>query len=214
MRQLYPETLVRRKPPRNLVVGDDYLFGGPTYDRVIKASYLNYFKNVIVSKDGIILKYLLPQKEFITCYSDDFKHYRFRYILHVLLRYRKHQADSAKNYLLIFDNYSGPKGFAHWLSDGLTRLVELSDELSNFTVLVPYYFKSEPLYQQTLSYFNIADIEYIDKTCYYKVPNLFVANHIAESGNYVPENVRKLRDFIWRKSNIVLTKGFGEKIYI
>jgi capsular polysaccharide biosynthesis protein len=113
---------------------------------------------------------------------------------------------------LIFDNYSGPKGFAHWLCDGLTRIAELNSSMNSYTVLLPEYFKKEPLYLESLSFFNITKIEYLKDDSLTKVPNLYVPSHICGTGNFNPANLKKLRDIILPqiKSGNLL----GEFIYI
>lgn len=163
---------------------------------------------------GVILKHFIPQEDFIICYDNDFKDYRWRYVAHTFLRYKSKTLSPSKKYLLVFDNYSGPKGFAHWLSDGLTRLAEVADIIGNYTILAPEYFKNEHIYLATLAHFNVKEIEFIPEGHFVKVKQLFAVSKIAHSGDFVPENVFKLRDFIWKKINVPATKGMGPRIYI
>lgn len=214
IKKIYPSALIKRKPPLNLQQGDDIYFGGPKYECLIPESNLCKFTDVLVTYNGVILDNFIPQKEFIICYENDFKKYWLKYVLSTIIRNKKKKLKKSKNYLLIFDNYSGPQGFAHWISDGLTRLVELDYQLSDYTILIPQYFNEEPLYGQILSCFNLKEVEVIPKDHYVKIKNLFVSNHIARTGDYLPHNVIKLRKHFWEKLEINNKKGFGEKIYI
>ena len=67
---------------------------------------------------------------------------------------------------------------------------------------------------ESLELFGITNIQVIEEGCKVKVPNLYVAQHIAPSGNFNPENVKKLRDFIWSKNKLDLKFSLGERIYI
>ena len=131
-----------------------------------------------------------------------------------LLKHKKIKLADDKPYLLIFDNYSGPSGIFHWFADGLTRLIEIKDIIKNYTALIPYYFLTEKIYKQTLDLFGVNNVSVIKENTYIKVKNLFVPDHIAESGNFHPENVDKLRTFIWDKIPGKANFSKGKRIYV
>lgn len=214
LKPLYNTSTIIRRPPCNLTKGEEIFFGGPSFTCLIPKSYIEELHNVIVTSQGIILKHFLPKKEYIIYYKHDFKNYWKRYLLHVFLKNKKQNIDPHKKYLLIFDNYSGPKGFAHWISDGLTRLVELNDDLKNYTVLVPEYFFKEAIYKDTLSLFDLREIQYIQEKHYVKTKKLFACRHIANTGDYRPLNINKLRNHIHSRINLIHPKVTNEKIYI
>jgi hypothetical protein len=83
IKQFYPSITIKRKPPINLQSGDDALFGGPDYTYQTSASNLRYYKNAIVTQNGVVLSNLIPLRKLIVCYDQDFKKYQYRYIAHV-----------------------------------------------------------------------------------------------------------------------------------
>lgn len=214
IRSLYPSQQVKRKAPCNLVQRDEKHFGGPAYLFTSQPSFLVKYKGCLVSNRGIIFKHGIPQKEFIVCYEEDFKAFKWRYTANMFWREKKINLPSDVSYLLIFDNYSGPGGFAHWISDGLTKLVELSTELQQCTLLAPYYFQTEPIYLQSLKCFDWKDIFFIPENAYVSVPNLLACTPITSSGDYLPQNVNKLRDRVWKHLDLNSFRGKGSLIYV
>ena len=198
LKLIYPGLTINRRAPVNLKQGDELFFGGSSFQSSLPASFLNYFQHVIVSDIGVIIKNFRLQKKLIVCYDEDFKKYAFRYLAKVLLRTKRIKSDKTKTYLLIFDNYSGPNGFFHWISDGLSKLIELKNELENYTLIVPEYFKNENIYIETLAFFNIKKLFYIKPDTSLKVEKLLVSDLIAPTGNFHPVNAIKLRDFMWQ----------------
>jgi hypothetical protein len=212
LKQLYPGSVIQRKSPLNLAEADKDCFGQYSYE--LPPVFLYSIPNVLVTDEGILLKYFRPLARFINCYRFDFIHYANRYFFHILLRKKKVSTDQKQKYLLGFDNYSGPQGFAHWISDGLTRLVELNEFFPDHTVLLPDYMQSDQMYVQSLACFNIPRVRYLPKGTYTRIKSLCVADFIADSGNYRPENVVKLRNWVWNKLEIHHTKGHGDLLYI
>lgn len=214
IRNLYPSLVVRRRPPKNLGPGEIQYFGGPGLSFTTPPSNFVFYKNAIVTHHGIILKNLRLQKDLIVSYEVDLKHYRWRFLAHVLLKLKKILLPEGNKYVLIFDNYSGPKGLAHWYSDSLTRLVEIKDDIKDHIALVPWYYQKNKFIAESLELFGITNVQVIEEGTKVKVPNLYVAQHIAPSGNFNHENVRKLRDFMWSKNKLGLKFSLGERIYI
>ena len=195
---IYPSFTIKRRAPLNLKPGDEKFFDGFTFQIHFPASFLNVYKNVIISDIGVILKKFRLIKKLIACYDEDFKNYAIRYTAKLLFKTPRLKADKSKTYLLIYDNYSGPNGFFHWIEDGLTKLIELKNELNNYTIIVPDYFKNENIYKETIAFFEIKNLFYIPKNKSLKVGKLLVSDFIAPTGNFHPENAAKLREFIWQ----------------
>ena len=194
IRAFYNTQTVSQKKPFNLKEGDLTFFGEANLK--VQPSALFFVSNSRVSPIGIIYKHFISIKSLIVCYDSDFKKYRLRYFIKHFIFSKKIKLNASKKYIIIFDNYSGPKGFAHWLCDGLTRMAEINAELKDYTVLIPEYFKREKLYLDTLSFFNIKDIEYLKENTITTVPNLFIPSPVAPTGIFIPENIKKLRNIV------------------
>jgi hypothetical protein len=214
VQKIYDALPVSNKPPANLKKRDEHLFGTPGMSYTVPESWLYRIRHAMVSDMGIIIKNWQPLKRFINCYEVDFSNYAFQYTLRTALKSKKINADPSKKYLLIFDNYSGPRGFFHWIADSLTRLVELRESLSDYTVLVPSYFKEEALYQETIALFDIREMEVIPSGCSMRVPELYVPDYIAPSGYFHPANLRKLREHVWQKVQVQEPGPSLQRVYI
>jgi hypothetical protein len=209
----YPETTVKRKLPVNIKPGDERLFGELSY--TINESRLVKFNNVLVTDLGIIIRKLSSANDFVVCYDSDFSKYEKRYILKVQLFYKKEKhGTTGEKFLLAFDNYSGPNGFFHWIADGLTKLIELQSELNEYTLLVPWYFKNQKQYIQTLNLFPHKKKYYISEKSAVQLKELYAPEFIAESGNFHPQNINKLRNYIWEKCEVRNNIKEPSRIYI
>lgn len=211
---LFEERLLQRKLPANFIEEDINLFAHEL-KRKNPASYLYAFKYVFLTSDGIIIKGFSPLKNFITGYLSDFKFYKNKYILKIFLT-KKCRILSAKNgpYILGFDNYCKGPGSAHWLSDGLTKLLELEQLLKTHTLILPEEYLDDAYKMDSLKIFGQINLLFIKSNEYFLIPNLKVASPLAPSGNHVPENVNRLRAKFWKKYNKDLVFSLGEKIYI
>lgn len=213
IKRLYSSETIKRRAPVNLKEGDAVFFGGTSFEYTLPQSSFMYIGKATVTSQGIIIKKFLPLRRFIVCYDIDFKNYYFRYILHILLKYRMQKLNKEGKYVVIFDNYSGPKGFYHWIADGLTRLVEIKDQLKDFTVLVPEYFKNESIYIDTLKLFDINHSYFIPEKTRVKMNHLYAIDFIAPSGNFNKQNFSKLQKLVWDKYQLENDHAI-ERIYI
>ncbi|MES2679853.1 MAG: glycosyltransferase family 61 protein [Bacteroidota bacterium] len=216
----YPSSVLHNSPPVNEAIKDTVLFKDNALIR-FPQSGLFLLKRVFVTDLGIIYKYFFSLKENIICYNSDFKNYRFRYLLKSFLTFKK-QSCSAGKYLIIFDNYSGPNGFAHWVSDGLTRLAEMNDSLEEYTLVVPAYFKGDNFYAESLKLFKVSAIHYLPQNSITFFKELYYPTHIGETGNFHPDNVQKLRNIVDAKvpadattpKNIYISRGKAKKRFV
>ncbi|WP_028981230.1 glycosyltransferase family 61 protein [Sporocytophaga myxococcoides] len=214
VRTIYYPACLKRAAPARMRAGDQDSFENLKFSTFNKSDLLR-FDNVLLTSNGVIFQNFKPYKALVNCFEQDFQKYWFRFLIKVLLLSKGRVLSGKEKYLLVYDNYSGPKGFFHWISDCLTRLVEIKDEINEYVVIVPFYFKNEQLYQETLSLFNIKRIEYIEEKEYFRISNMYSLNYIAPSGIFRPENVQKLRDHVWNKLEVKdLGSDKGEKIYI
>lgn len=210
VKQFYKQETIRKKIPLNLKKEDETCFGNMDYN--VPASGLYYVKNAKVTSIGIVYEWFMALKQFIICYEIDFKNYRFRYLLKAWLTFKKTKLSATENYLILFDNYSGPNGFAHWLCDGLPKLAELNNDLKAYTALFPWYFKDNHFYRDTLSFFNLNAVHYLEQDSLTTVPNLYIPSHLATTGNFNPKNIHRLREIILPQ--ISLPENRKEYIYI
>ncbi len=208
----YPSSSHHRKLPANLQPGDEDLFGDLNIH--LSESVLKKYSNVLVSDIGIIIKNLSVAREQIVCYDSDFINYEKKYIAKARLVYNKLKTDNNEKYFLAFDNYSGPNGFFHWFGDGMTRLVEMKEQLHDYTLLLPEYFKTQDIYRETLKHFDVKKVFYIPSNSCARVKNLYVASFIAPSGQFHPQNISKLSNFLLKQYNITADDSFPSLVYI
>jgi hypothetical protein len=145
---------------------------------------LFFVKDVVLTSDGIVLQ---RHRTFIKTLPHPV--FRFKYgVLYNLktrLFYREFKTDPAKNYLLLFDNWSWNNYF-HWIIDALCRaqLVEMHAR-SNYTILLPL---ASPKYlTETLKLYGYSDFVYLPERSKTKLPALSSMNYAAWSGQQHPE---------------------------
>jgi hypothetical protein len=196
----YNITVVKNHRPANFSENDSSLFVNDIQIS-LPQSGLYLLKNVFVTDLGIIYKNLKAVKENIVCYDADFKKYRFRYFLKSFFAFNKYKYNG-KKCIIIFDNYSGPNGFAHWICDGLTRLAEINDALGDYTIIAPTYFKSQKIYSESLNLFNVSKVHFLPEKSLTFFNELHFPTAIGDTGNFHPENVKKLKTIVERKINL------------
>lgn len=190
----YPATIIQHPLPANLKEHDKALFANDL-NIALPQSGLYQLPRAWVTDLGIVYTDFRLHKNNVVCYHADFRRYRWRYFFKALLTFRKLRFRGQKA-LLAFDNYSGPRGFAHWICDGLTRLAELNDELDQYTLIVPHYFRHENIYQDSLRLFNVNKIHYLEPRTATWFSKLYFPSHIGDTGNFHPENIRRLNSII------------------
>jgi hypothetical protein len=167
------------------------------------------FTNVNVSREGVIFKrgnnigLSFPHIVFRAEYG-------WRYLLKHYLTLKKKPAASSKTYILLHDFWSAGN-YYHWLIDSLPRLLSVKEELASdkFSLLLP----SDPpkFIVNTLKWFNISDITYINKGEYLYISELLLPYYLAGSGHIHPEKVSLVKSFFTKAINS--TVNF-EKIYV
>lgn len=210
IRQIYPSEVSQRKPPKNIQEAHLHYFQHE-FQHFIPESNLYFFKKVIVTKDGVIIKNFRIIKQFVINFSE-FKSYYLRYLLSTFLKNRKVKLNKGKNYLLLFDNYSGPEGISHWISDTMTRIFALNEVLKDFVVILPAYSKYG-VRAQSLKLFDFGPTYYIESGTYLEVKNLYAPSFIAPTGNFNAGNALAFRSFVLEKLNIVKLLA-NKRIYI
>lgn len=214
VRKIYDGVKRNRRPPENLGTGDDVYFGGAPFLYATNDCSLFEINEATVTNHGIIYERFSVLKRFIVCYESDFSRYRYKYFIRTFFLNRKSSLNQSKKFLIVFDNYSGPNGFFHWISDGLTKLVEINDILKDYTVIFPDYFRKENLYIETLSWFDFHDVVFIPDHSSYKIKKLNVMSHVAPTGVYLRENVLKLRSHVYQKLGLTKNTIPKRKIYV
>lgn len=164
-------------------------------------SSLFLLKNVFVTDYGVIYNQLSADKTNIICYDSDFKNYRFRYFVKAFLTFKKYRYKGSKC-IIVFDNYSGPNGFAHWICDGLTRLAEVKN-LHEYTLIVPAYFKEQKLYSDSLNLFGANRFYYLEPQSLTFFREVYFPSPVAETGNFRKENLMKLKALVTASSGII-----------
>ncbi|NVO02183.1 MAG: glycosyltransferase family 61 protein [Bacteroidetes bacterium] len=204
--QIYPSEIVKRKPPINIQEEHLHYFQHE-FQHFIPESNLFYLKKACVTKDGIIIKNLKILPQFVINFPE-LKTYYFRYLLSTFIKHKSVRLNKKRKYLLLFDNYSGPEGFSHWISDAMTRIFALNGMLKNYTAILPAYCKNG-FRAQSLKVFDFGSIYYIEPNTYVKVDNLYAPTFIAPTGNFNISNILGFRSFVLEKlkiSNKINTK--------
>ncbi len=196
----YKAGSVQNPLPANFREEDRALFQRDLEIRFPESS-LFLLKRVFVTDYGVIYNHLSVDKTNIICYESDFKNYRFRYFLKAFLSFKKYRYTGSKC-IIVFDNYSGPNGFAHWICDGLTRLAEVRN-LGDYTLIVPAYFKNQALYADSLSLFGATRFYYLEPQTLTFFREVYFPSPVAETGNFRKENIAKLKEVLSASAGIV-----------
>lgn len=207
---IYAETVARRKLPVNFHDEHLPLFEGEL-ERVIPATRLLKFENVLASPEGLLFKgtSILPESFAFPYHLDE---WRFRSVVkflatnYALRRRRKIERDA----LWITDYWS--TGYFHWLTDVLTRLFVVRDRLSDLLLVLPGTYQTREHVQSSLNVFGVTNVDFIGSEEVVECASLIMPSHTAPSGHFNEEAIRGVR-------NVLLSaygdaNGKDERLYI
>jgi hypothetical protein len=206
---IYDSEIVTRTPPKNFIKEDLCLFEHEFSHKTLQSFFASY-SNVIVTCHGIMISKFKFIKESIVGY-DEFKKYKWRYLLSVFLKSKKIDISEDSTVVLTFDRYS--IGYYHFMADCLPRLIESSQYYDKGVFVFPENFKSG-FFKEIIDSFNLKNIVYLPKDRYIKARNLIMPSPIAKSGNYNPENIKKLSDHLIRNFDLKQQVVDSDKIFI
>ncbi|MBA2846978.1 hypothetical protein HNP88_001162 [Methanococcus maripaludis] len=211
--QLVGTETVCRKKPINIQTGDEKLFAHE-YKKDIAAKNVEFFENIeVFGSRGFMKKgfYVLLSSYFQGINVGILLLMRAYIEMFVLLFQHKNEI-TCENAIYIVDNYS--LEFFHWFGDILQKLEALdSNELkSSYTIIIPKnnYF---PWVAETLKAYSIEPLvfEFDDII---KCKNIMAVPHVAPTGNYRPELIKKMQKRILNYYGLNLNTSGTKRIYI
>jgi|AntRauTorckE6833_2_1112554.scaffolds.fasta_scaffold26056_2 capsular polysaccharide biosynthesis protein len=105
--------------------------------------------------------------------------------------YEKPAESSDKNCFWITDNWS--HGYYHWIADSLPRIINNEEFVKGKTLLLPASLKGKEFVSESLRYFEIGEIKYIDSKHKTFVKNISILPHVAPSGVHDKDLLVQLR---------------------
>ena len=207
---IYAETVARRKLPVNFHDEHLSLFEGEL-ERVIPATRLLKFENVLASPEGLLFKgtSILPESFAFPYHLDE---WRFRSVVkflatnYALRRRRKIERDA----LWITDYWS--TGYFHWLTDVLTRLFVVRDRVGDLLLVLPGTYQKREHVQSSLKVFGVTNVDFIGSEEVVECASLIMPSHTAPSGHFNEEAIGGVRHVLL--SAYGDSNGKDERLYI
>jgi capsular polysaccharide biosynthesis protein len=178
--------LVRRKKPRNIKTEDLWFFTHELEKEFNDPQILD-LKNVLLdgqlyfekkTKNPLLLSY--NNKTFNTSLSQKIeKIINFQFCLKL------------RKYCIITDDWSN--GYFHWLMDCLPRLILLEEKGMVFSLILPDALKSNSYIYESLNLLGVNNFTFLKKDNLYYFKYLTFPVHLAPTGNYNDEIIKKLR---------------------
>ncbi len=208
---LYEKSLSKRALPVNLEQSDLKFFKHEL-SREIPATELLHLKNITVNSDGILFyrgkilpesfaspDYILPQTNHKTRLKSFIKN-------RLLGNYEKINSET----IWITDDWS--KGYFHWMTDALPRLLAVRQKLNGATLLLPGAYRNEKFVIPSLKPLFDGDIEFVDKNT--RCKTLYLPMQTAPTGNYNENIINGLRSIFTDYGKEIKSDLESERIYI
>lgn len=194
--------------PVNLKEKDRWLFQTHvnTYLHEIK---IYSGKNVLLLPEHILMKKQKIWREELTNHYLKNKTYVIKRLIKAFLR---GTIKLKGKYVLITDDWSA--SYFHWTADALQRLYLIKDEMKEYTLLIPEYFKKYSYITESLSMFN-ARVHFFPTDKNLRIEELLVPSPAGGSGIFNYEVIRGLSCYLkdHKKINEQQTPAY-HKIYI
>jgi capsular polysaccharide biosynthesis protein len=97
-----------------------------------------------------------------------------------------------RKYFIITDDWS--KGYFHWLMDCLPRLMLLDEKRIKLSLILPAHLKDEEYISESLHLLGIKNFTFVTGNNWYYFKCLTFPVHLAPSGNYNDDIMKKLRN--------------------
>jgi capsular polysaccharide biosynthesis protein len=179
-----------RNMPVNLIESDNHLFE----HEFIKYYYDPFFKvltNCFMTNQLLVIKnfrILTDNKYFSTNVQIQSRRIRFKIIIRSL--FKKQKISFAC--ILAIDNWS--KGYFHWMTDVLPKLISLPEKYRSHVLLLPKEYEDLAFVPHSLQRLNFDKIYYFEKDEIIKANELIIPGIMAETGNYNDRMMSVLRE--------------------
>ncbi len=210
--EIYPERVSKRKLPVNFDEDHLKLFG-LDLERTIPASQLVRLKNVRVSREGIFFKgtKILPESFAFPWLVEEWKTRTILKVLTANYLFRKRRRID-KEILWITDYWS--TGYFHWLTDALTRLFAVRNQLSNHVLILPAGYEKRDFVTSSLRAFGANDVSFIGENDTLECRSVLMATHTAPSGHFNDEAISGVRNVLLSAFGDADYQGPGERLFI
>lgn len=177
--------------PHNFKIQDKQLFHDEHHygDYLTSREEIFELHDVAVSYKGVVSKNL---KTFVPAFTHPvFRNtFGWLYLISQKIFFKKNSGDTNCKYLLLYDHWS-MNNYFHWIADSLSRLYIIRENIDDYTMLLP---DNPPKFiLDSLLFFKIKKIKFIEKDEYLFVSSLYIQNYAAGSGHQNPEILKGLR---------------------
>lgn len=219
---LYPKETIYRTPPKNLHLGEEYLFKHE-YECNVSDCFSYLYSDAVVNSRGHAIHYTESISQVIPqCITEEVVSKKF--IVKTFLENMKSTEHSKIPKAILFTD-TNAHGYFHWIIDALPKLTSIRNLLkSDFIVLLPEKYYT-PFVDDSLSVLKIAksQIFLIKKNTKVLIEQLWVMGHPAQpagTGNYRPKQLKAFQKHIKEYYKIpkdakdLFLNEYGNKIYI
>ena len=194
--------VVARHPPESLRSGEEESFRHE-FNKQFAPVKLHKFRDALVTAEGFVLKNgsVLPVNQVTPVHR---KQFGWRYYLAQRIRKKQVRLDPFNRYALCYNYWSNV--YFHWICDTLPRMHHLQTFDPSIVFLVPEE-KYAGYARQSMEALGISRIEVIPKGCTALVPELFVLDHLAPTGNFHPPTMLTIRERLIKSPGVPGHRG-------
>jgi hypothetical protein len=189
---LLPQIESHHQLPVNFNEGDRELFAD-ALSKVIPPVNLLTLSNVGISPDGFLFRggKILAESFAFPFMKREWKHrsvLKF-FVTNYLLRKAQPVKDEA---LWIVDSWS--TGYFHWLTDALSRLFVMGNDLGGRVLFLPHDYERLEFVRVSLEAFAVDSLKFIEADATLRCEQLILPTPVAPSGYYRDEIIQGVRD--------------------
>lgn len=200
-----------RAMPQNLDPNHDILFSNE-YQKNIEKTYYFTLKNILISNNNLFKsRYFSLDPQYFKMDTENWNStlVSIKQLRDTFLKGNKQETIEKGSWVIDDKSFN----FFHFMTDVLSRISMIENELEEYPILLPNSFKFKNYILEILNLLQIPTVFYDENKKYY-IKELLITSHAAPAGNYNKYFINRVKDQLINDQILDHNKSYPKKIWL
>jgi len=200
-----------RKMPLNLDSDHDILFRNEYQKNIEKSYYLN-LNNILISNNQLFkFRFFSLEPQYFKMDTENWNStlISIKHIRDTILKGNKPETIEKGSWVIDDKSFN----FFHFMTDVLSRISMIENELEEYPILLPNSFKTKNYILEILNLLQIPTVFYDENKKYY-IKELLITSHAAPAGNYNKHFINRVKNQLITDQILDNNKSYPKKIWL